>query len=195
MTEPQQKPSILSAVARRAAQLLLAAGLLVSIYVEALTAYTNVQKFIQTKAVSDNAAVKQHAGAVLEAEKAKAERQTARNAADKLVAEADKAEADASKLESEAKTAHEQALNAAQKTRDEARAGSLKVLVKQQEALALFQEARNAAAKMKAVADKVEPELQTLYSALETIVYTYNLSRCPGSNYMEQIDAAYRNRC
>lgn len=195
MSEPQQKPSILPLLTQRATHTLPAAGLILAIYLEGLAAYNNVQKAIQAKAVADNAPVKQHATAVLDAQKAKTEGEIARNAGEKYLGDADKAKADAGKLTAEAKTARQQALNAAQKNNSEAEAMALEVPIKRQKVLVLIQQARNAAPLQKALADKAEAEAQNKYWSLEYILNSYNLFRCPGSNYMEKIDAAATNRC
>ena len=120
---------------------------LFTIYTEGATAYVNTEEAIKAKAGADNAALRQKAEAEKAEQEARAQLETARNAAERLKGEADKAEAEAKKAEFDAQTAVETSHNAELKTRAEAVSLTYEAEIRRSKAISELEAARVAARK------------------------------------------------
>jgi len=126
-----------------------------------IPAYLATKKGIETRAIADNAALKQRAEAELSEWKAITETAIADYAERKQRAEARKATADAGKVDAESIVARETARNSELKTRAEAEAQAFESELKNQEALAETEAARQAVRRKRAEADLVAEEALT----------------------------------
>ncbi len=155
MTDQQRPPSLRDLPAallkNRWAQFLLAVFVLLELYnLAVIPAFLATQKGIETKAIADNAALKQKAEAELTEWKAITETGIATYAARKQRADAGKAAADA---EAEAITARETARNSELKASAEAEAQEAEAELKTQLTLIEVEVAKQAARRQRAEAD------------------------------------------
>lgn len=152
-----------AAVARsRSARYPLALLLLLELYNHGfIPAYLATQKGIESKAIADNAALKQLAEAELTEWKAITETEIAAYAARKQRADTRKATADAQKSDAERITAREVARNAEQKARAEAEAQSLEALLRRQQVLAEAEVAKQAERRKRAEAGLASEEAKS----------------------------------
>ena len=168
---------------------------LFTIYTEGATAYLSTEEAIKVKAAAENAALRQKAEAEKAEQEARTQLETARNSAERLKGEADKAEADAKKAEFDAQTAEQTARNAALKTNAEATSLSYEVEIRRSKAITELETAKVAARKFKAEADKAEADNKILIKAIGDLVREWGMTRCPGKNSVEKIQAKDEGRC
>ena len=166
-----------------------------TLYNAGATAYLNTEEAIKAKAAADNAKLRQLSEAQQIEQQARTQLEVARNATERLNAEADKAEADAKKAESDARTAAESARNAELKARSEAASLKLEAEIRRSKAISELEVARVAARKFKADADRMEEKNKILLSSLEKFVQIWGMSRCPGKTPVEKINAKDERRC
>lgn len=124
----------------------------------AISAYITTQKGIETRAVAENAALRQKAETELAEQKAITEGEIARNAGRKQRADARKTTADAERAEAEAVIARETARYADLKAKSEAEAQIAEANIKTQLARIETEVARQAARRQKAEADLAREE-------------------------------------
>ena len=158
MTDPQSGNLVFSTILRRAPLILTALLALVLIYLEVITAYTNTQEAIKAHAVAENAAVKQHAEAILLQGQAKIALETARNAAPRTKAEAETVEAEADKIGAEALTLKEKAKVADEKARADALTIVAEAKKRRAQLIAGIAELRNVARKEKAEVEQTRSQ-------------------------------------
>jgi hypothetical protein len=165
MTDQQSGNLAFSTILRRAPVILTALLGLVLLYLEGATAYTNTQEAIKAKAVADNAAVKQHAEAILLQGQAKIAFETARNAAPRVKAEAETTEAEADKIGAEALTLKEKAGVADRKARADALTIVAEARKRRAQLIAGNAELRNVARKEKAEVERLEAATVLVWNA------------------------------
>jgi hypothetical protein len=151
-------------IARRATPALAIVLALFLIYLEGTTAYISTQEAIKAKAMADNAAVKQHAEAILLRGQAKVALETARNAAPRVKAEAETAEAEADKIAAEARTLKEKAKVAGKKARADALTIVAEAKKRRAQLIAGNAELQNAARKEKAEVVQIEADTALIWS-------------------------------
>ena len=143
----------------RKAQVLLAVFLLLEFYNQAvIPAFVSTQKSIETKAIADNASLKQKAEAELAEHKALNETGIADNAKRKQRADAQKAAADARKAEADAVIARETARNSEVKAAAEAEGQQAEAGIKTQLTLIEIEVAKQAARRQRLEADIADVE-------------------------------------
>ncbi len=143
-------------------QLFLAVFVFLELYnLGAIPAFISTQKGIETKAIADNAALKQKAEAELAEWKAINETQIAKYAERKQRADARKATADAQKADADAIIAREVARNSELKASAEADAQVAEADIKVQLTLIEAEVAKNSARRQKAEADLATEEAIT----------------------------------
>ena len=187
--------STIALLAKRLAQTAGIAAALFTIYTEGATAYLNTQEAFRVKAVTVNAALRQKSEAEIAEQQARTQLETARNAAERQLAEADKAEAEAKKAEAEAITLGQAARNAELKTRSEAASLVYEAEIRRSKAISELEVARVAARQFKAQADALEQKNQLKATVLADAVRDWGLSRCPGTSDFDKVHAKQEGRC
>ncbi len=191
----QPQPSLAALYGKRIVQLTALLGALFVIYTEGATAYLNTQEAMRVRAVTVNAALRQESEAELAERQARTQLETARNAAERQLAEADKAEADAQKAEAEAITLGQGARNAELKARSEAASLAYEAEIRRSKAISELEAARVAARRFKAQADALEQKNEIKAGALADAVRDWGLSRCPGADDFAKVHAKQEGRC
>ncbi len=191
----QQQPSLVALLGKRLVQIAAIGAAAFVIYTEGATAYLNTQEAIRVRAVTVNAALRQESEAELAEQQARTQLETARNAAERQLAEADKAEAEAKKAEAEAITAGQAARNAELKARSEAASLTYEAEIRHSKAITELEVARVAARQFKAQADTLEQKNQLKATGLAQVVQDWGLSGCPGSDDFQKVHAKDEGRC
>jgi hypothetical protein len=164
MPDPQTEEPFFSAFVQRPLPAIAVVLTALLIFLEGITAYTNTQEAIKAKAVADNAAVKQHAEAILLQGQAKIALETARNAAPRVKAEAETVEAEADKIGAEALTLKEKAKVADEKARADALTIVAEAKKRRAQLIAGNAELQNVARKEKAEVEQIEAKAALQWS-------------------------------
>lgn len=168
-------------------------SLLVAVYAHGPAFIANVAQLRTANQIATNAAVKQHGLAAAQHAEAAKQLEDARNAADRLKAEAAKTEHEADALEQDAVTKHNEALNAKNKAKAVADATVAQAERVRQEGATALAEAQVAALQMKVEADQAEQTLQSARRGLRNDVYVGGMIHCPGTTYIAKINYAYEH--
>ena len=160
-------------IKNRWAQLFLAVFALLEVYNHgAIPAFINTQKGIETRAIADNAALRQKAEAELAEWKAITETQIAKYAERKQRADARKATADARKAEAEEIIARETAKNSEVKAKAEAEALEGEAAIKEQQVV-VERERANQAQRLNQ-AQATEAEYKAIFATMGNWIASSN---------------------
>lgn len=158
-------------IKNRWAQLFLAVFALLEVYNHAaIPAFISTQKGIETRAIADNAGLRQKAEAELEEWKAITETQIAKYAERKQRADARKATADARKAEAEEIIARETSKNSEVKAKAEAEAMEGEAAIKEQQVI-IERERANQAERVNQ-AQALEAEYKSIFTAMGNWITT-----------------------